>query len=52
MQSGKAQVQEVGGQAADREDKKNPNFQLVNKPSRVLSRHGVLHSGLINITEK
>ena len=32
MQSGQAQVQEVGGH---RGAKTNPNFQNVNKPSRI-----------------
>ena len=30
--SGKAQVQEVGGYAAEDQKQLNPNFQLVNKP--------------------
>ena len=42
---GKAQVQDVRGYAT--EDKKNPNFQLVNKPSWI-SPHEVLQSRLIN----
>ena len=42
---GKTQVQEVGGYPA--EDKKNPIFQLVNKPSWI-SSHEVLQSRLIN----
>lgn len=33
MQSEKAQVQEVGGHAADDQKQISPNFQHVNKPS-------------------
>ena len=46
IQSGKAQEQEVVGQAAE-DEKTNPNLQLVNKPSRI-SPHEVLQSRLIN----
>ena len=33
MQSGKAQVQDVGGHAAEDQQQISPNFQHVNKPS-------------------
>ena len=44
IQSGKAQVQEVGGHAVeDRGSKTNSNFQLLNEPSRI-SQHEVSES--------
>ena len=45
IQSGKAQVQE-GWRSSSRGSESNPNFQLVNKPSRI-APHDVLQSWLI-----
>ena len=46
MWSEKAQIQEVGGDAAE-DQRTNPNFQLVNKASQI-SPHKVLQLWLIN----
>ena len=45
MQSGKAQVQEVGGHAVE-DQKQIKQIQLVNKPFRI-SLHQLLQSGFI-----
>ena len=46
MRNEKAQVQEVGGHAAE-EKKTNPNFRHMNKPSWI-NPHEVLQPRLIN----